>query len=391
MRHLSSETPRLRAVLLASLAVLATVSGCQCGTERIRRALPPGVRVDSYPQEAAGKIDVLWVIDNSGSMKPRQENLARNVRSFIDVFVKSEVDFRLAVTTTDVFTDPGALYGNPKIITPSTPDVAGKFAANAQVGVAGSPYEAGLEAAERTLNRQRTEQAAKFEGYESCALNCDKGEDPAACRKVCASSSGINFLRPDAFLYLIFLTDEEDRSQGDIRFYYRSFETAKGVGNDSTVTTAAIMGDVPTNACGATPGQRYLQLSQLTGGEVGSICDAEFAQTLENLANNAVGLRRKFRVLVAPEPQTLEVRVRYLCDVPADRLAGCANVDRSECEQVDGTPPIETASVICTPPQGGADGWAYEEEGRQIFFAGDSVPGIGSVVEIQYYEEGKAP
>lgn len=377
---------------VAVLAAVAIVSGCECGTERTRRARPPGVLVDTYPQEAAGKIDVLWVIDNSESMKPRQENLARNVRSFIDVFVRSEVDFRIAVTTTDIFTDPGALNGSPKIITPSTPDVPGRFAANAQVGIQGSAYESGLEAARLALERQRTEQKVKFEAYDVCAMNCDKEDDPATCRKSCAENSGINFLRPDAFLYLVFLTDEEDRSQGDIRFYYRAFETSKGVGNDATVTTAAIMGDVPSNACNATPGQRYSELSALTGGEVGSICDSEFAATLEKLANNAVGLRRKFRVVVAPDPATFDIKVLYPCDVRDDLLTGCSTVDRLECEGVEGTPPpIVQAAVICTPPQGGPDGWAYEPEGQQIFFAGDSVPNIGGTVEIQYYEEGKAP
>jgi hypothetical protein len=157
------------------------------------------------------------------------------------------------------------------------------------------------------------------------------------------------------------------------------------VGNDGTVTTAAIIGDYPANGCGATPGERYLRLTELTGGELGSICDAEFASTLRKLATNAVGLKRKFALGLAPNIETIEVRVVYPCNVPSSSLSGCATVDSAACE---GQPP-ESYNLICKPPQGGTDGWTYEAENKAIFFAGESVPGVNSHLEIQYYEEGK--
>ena len=57
-----------------------------CTQPKLKKTLPPDIRVDTYAQQAASKIDVLWVIDDSGSMAPRQENLAKNFSSFIDVF-----------------------------------------------------------------------------------------------------------------------------------------------------------------------------------------------------------------------------------------------------------------------------------------------------------------
>src|SRR6185295_14404607 len=117
--------------------------------------------------------------------------------------------------------------------------------------------------------------------------------------------------RPDAYLYLVFISDEEDESSEDVRFFWRQFETVKGIGNDGTVTTAAIMGDVPTNGCGATPGARYKALSDLTGGEVGSICDPSFADTLKKLATNAVGLKRKFALGSTPDTTSLQVTIAY--------------------------------------------------------------------------------
>ena len=70
--------------LLLPLCALTFLTGCPETT--LRRTLPPDVRVDTYSQQAASKVDVLWVIDNSGSMAERQENLAKNFQAFIGLF-----------------------------------------------------------------------------------------------------------------------------------------------------------------------------------------------------------------------------------------------------------------------------------------------------------------
>ena len=138
-------------------------------------------------------------------------------------------------------------------------------------------------------------------------------------------------MRPDAFLYFVFVSDEDDQSSQDVRYYWRSFEDAKGIGNDGTVTTAAIMGDVPSNGCGATPGARYQSLSDLTGGQVGSICDASFADTLAKLATNAVGLHRKFGLVQPPNVMTIQVDVRYPCNINPALITSCQSVDMTSC------------------------------------------------------------
>ncbi len=345
--------------------------------------LPPDVRVDTYTQQAASKIDVLWVVDNSGSMAARQENLARNFGSFITEFTKNSIDYRIAITTTDIFKEAGRLVGTPKILTPTTPNVATVFANSIKVGIAGSPYEVGLDAAKLSLDLQMQANAAAIMTCKSACPMMNR----AQCQAKCDTDTVFQFLRRDAYLYLIFVTDEEDRSSQDVRFFYRYFETVKGVGNDGMVTTAAIMGDVPSNSCGATPGTRYKTLSDLTGGEVGSICDANFATTLGKLARNAVGLKRKFALQARPNLQTLQVKLRYPCNVAADQLAGCASVDRTACMGN----PADSTNLVCTPKQGAPDGWEYEAGGNLVFFEGDSVPGLSGQIELQYYEEGKGP
>lgn len=357
---------------------------CSCDRTKLNKVLPPNVRVDAYSQESASKIDVLWVVDNSGSMAARQENLAKNFQSFMDVFQKSGIDYRIAVTTTDIFKEKGAFVGSPKILNPTTANVATAFANNVRVGINGSPFEAGLEAAQLALDLQAAGNLPKLMTRETCKTACRTNANPPVCIDACDRASPIEFLRPDAYLYIVFVTDEEDESSEDVRYFWRSFETTKGIGNDGTVTTAAIMGDTPSNSCGATPGTRYKALSDLTGGEVGSICDTNFSVTLRKLATNAVGLKRKFALADKPDPASLTVLVKYPCDLTDADLSKCQLVDRTAC---DGQP-AESYNVECTPPQGGTDGWAYEEANNVIFFAGESVPGVKGQIEIQYCPEG---
>jgi hypothetical protein len=117
---------------------------------------------------------------------------------------------------------------------------------------------------------------------------------------------------------------------------------------------------------------------------VGSICDTEFADTLRALATSAVGLRRTFVLSHVPDPETLEVRVRYPCGAAAEAVAACEAVDRKACEGQ----PADALETVCTPRRDGPDGWRYEPERSALFFAGRSVPGLGARVEVQYFEEG---
>jgi hypothetical protein len=347
----------MRRVLASAALILALAA---CPDDRLRPVLPPDVLVDTYTQQSAARVDVLWVVDNSESMEGEQQNLARNFQSFIELFVRGAIDYRIAVTTTDIFTHEGRFVGNPAILSPQTGNVVTAFQNNIRVGISGSAFEAGLDAAEMALERQRI-------------LNAGALQVP-------------QFLRPDAYLYLIFVSDEQDKSrQEDVRYYWRAFETAKGIGNDATVSAAAIVGTQLANPCAAAFGSRYLALVDLTGGERGSICDENFATTLRKLATNAVGLRRKFALTVLPNERTIEVRLTYPCNTPGDVMAACASVDASRCVGA----PAEDVLLACTPVEGGADGWSYEPGNNVIFFAGESVPGLNAAIEIQYYPEGK--
>lgn len=79
------------------------VSFVGCGGSTSISVLPS---IDSFQQAGSkitAKMDILWVIDNSGSMIEEQKKLKENFKSFITSFVGKGYDYRMAVITTDAW------------------------------------------------------------------------------------------------------------------------------------------------------------------------------------------------------------------------------------------------------------------------------------------------
>jgi hypothetical protein len=102
-------------MLRRSLAVLALALVAGCQDYRFnpvgRCVIQPGASRIQLASTAAA--DVLFVVDDSGSMAPQQANLARNFQTFIDALTKAQndrkadgldpFDFHLAITTSSIF------------------------------------------------------------------------------------------------------------------------------------------------------------------------------------------------------------------------------------------------------------------------------------------------
>lgn len=154
----------------SSFLVCLFLAAGACKNDQLKKVLPKDAGLDSFVQTAASQIDVLWVVDNSGSMAPRQENLAKNFSAFIGEFSKASVDYRLAVASTDVVNQAGKLLGNPRLISPQTPNGAAAFSANIKVGTSGSAFESGTPGWELDLVLQsiEQEQAPARNAWEGC-------------------------------------------------------------------------------------------------------------------------------------------------------------------------------------------------------------------------------
>ncbi len=183
-------------------------------------SLPPGV--DGGPprdwgprgSDGCDKMDILFVIDDSGSMAEEQANLVSNFPRFIEILdayrtdTGNPLDYRLGVTTTgrDLTTllnvsimgmtttmtlnesgPNGELLqecGMPrKWIETADSDVSGTFSCVAEVGTGGSGTEMPLLMTEWALTER------------------------------VADGSNAGFLREDALLAVVILTDEDDCSR----------------------------------------------------------------------------------------------------------------------------------------------------------------------------------
>jgi len=91
----------MRTTTMLLFATLATLQGCAC--DSVPAGAVQDCQVGAVLPEAV-QTDVLFVIDDSGSMDAEQTNLRDNLGTFIDTLVASPVanDFRIGVTTTSV-------------------------------------------------------------------------------------------------------------------------------------------------------------------------------------------------------------------------------------------------------------------------------------------------
>ena len=61
--------------------------------------------IQSWIQEEKIIVDIIWVIDNSGSMFPYQSMLADNMEAFMNIFLSYAPDFKMMFITTDSASD----------------------------------------------------------------------------------------------------------------------------------------------------------------------------------------------------------------------------------------------------------------------------------------------
>ena len=157
--------------------------------------------IDQYMQEGNNSTDILFTVDNSCSMGQEQTALAVNFAAFLQIIQALDIDYHLGVTSTDVG-DNGNLVGSVPVITPSTPDPSGEFSANVNLGVNGSATEQGFHTAYLALD---------------LAYN---------------GTGNVGFLREDAGLRVIFVSDEQEQSGnimgwgvGDYVGYFEGLKT----------------------------------------------------------------------------------------------------------------------------------------------------------------------
>ena len=229
---------------------------------------------------AAKKLDIVWVIDNSGSMADEQGALGLNFNAFISDFITKNIDFKMAITTTDT---TGA---NKGLMVPGSAEklTSQKAQANpyqfltdfknlARVGTSGSGYEKGLEATEGFMQRYST-----------------------------------SFIRPDAYLAVVIVSDEEDQSPKSADHYVNYLKSFK---REAGLVKVYSIVDINRTNSGygiSTGGDRYAEASLKTGGVVADIRE-DFHRNLSSMGDSLFSLLDSFALAHEPVDGTLKVFV----------------------------------------------------------------------------------
>jgi len=295
-------------------------------------------QIDKFTQVSGQTVDILFVIDDSGSMSDKQQKLKDNFDRFINHADVWKNDYHLGVIS--VCAEDSKIRGKlnvgapnkiPRFITPTTPngrDLFKKyvFLGDNSSGGCSDKRESGLEAAQAALSAPLTSDTGK-----ACTKDADCTGDQKICPNAnnCAYScidgtcAGWNkgFLRKDAQLEVLVLSDEEDQSNGSISFYTNFFKSIKGFYNTNMFHWNSITGvDDRTGDCSqgcsgsdgssAEHGCRYTTVSQDTNGKVGSICDTDYAAVMDAIGSQAFGLKMQFFLTRLADPPTIKVGVK---------------------------------------------------------------------------------
>lgn len=291
-------------------------------------------QTDHFAQLTDNKVDILWVVDDSGSMSEEQNSLSQNFQSFITFADSLGADYQVAVTTTEINDAPSgkiwACNGFNKIIRSSDANRVAAFQCAANVtsppGGNNRPNPGGSDEAEAGLRAARI------------AL-----EPPVR------DADNAGFLRSDARLAVIIVSDEEDQSPGAVPLYVDFFRNIKGFRNPQLTTVSAISGDVPNGCATAEAGQRYFDAVGQLGGQFESICSASWGPMLQRIGLGVFTLRSSWSLSRNADPGTITVRVNGM--------------------------PV---------PQGMPNGWTFDPMTNSILFNGTSVPAAGTTVDVSY-------
>ncbi len=209
---------------LGWLALLVALVGCQQYPFVFQTNQRVGGRVYRIQVQTEGATDILFVVDNSGSMAEEQQKLKDNMAAFIEVLTRSVNDYQVGLVSTDMLRRPGVtgctpccdldLDGNglPEW---SNCDAGRLIAADAVTRVFRRPVsDDPTELAELTaelilgFNSAVTSLGTGGSAIEAPFAAVQAALDPAGEVAVRALNRG--FLRANADLAVIFLSDEDD-------------------------------------------------------------------------------------------------------------------------------------------------------------------------------------
>lgn len=299
-------------------------------------------------------IDILWIVDDSGSMRPSQESLTENFPRFINRFEEKNYDFHMAVQTTEAWL--GKFQGD---------DSRRRFRTGFDIGL-GTHVMSSITQPLADIFTDIAMQGTSGSGDERAFSSFLDTLDYAG---------NSDFRRADAFLSIIIVSDEDDFSATNAAWgnddysnpnliavsHYKDFLDQYAGSGNYNVNAIAIIDQACRNTFPANGAQkigtRYLDLiNQVNSsiadpkshGQATSLCE-NFGNSLELISNAIASSVARFKLNRIPLVETISVK-------------------------------INGASI----PQSLTNGWHYDVARNEIALSGTAEPGEGDVIDINY-------
>lgn len=269
----------------------------------------PNVQLKELNADICGGFaaDILWVVDNSGSMSQEQQDIIQNTSFFINEFaVQAQINWRMGLISTDKDESPYLGFQNNGRFEKGNPDPVGTFQnAVGQLGTSGSADERSMDSIMAQFQR-----------------------DP-------------NFVRNSACLVMILVSDEPDHSKNfSAPAFLKEMEKLKG-----NLKAVRIFTVLATNENGCDTGENYdyagssyETIVNATKGGNYDVCNSNFGAQLADIGRKIVELVANSKLLLPNVPIIDTLRVTY------------KGVELPEGEQEDGGvwyyDPVQNAIVF---------------------------------------------
>ncbi|MBK6685520.1 MAG: hypothetical protein IPG45_13710 [Deltaproteobacteria bacterium] len=270
------------------LSVLATAGLFGCQDYVFDQKCAESIKEQQLERPAATPTpaDILFIVDNSGSMADEQQKLAESFDRFINEIAGSG-DYHIAVASTDQASNGGEQQGlSTFTFAQSMPNHlldsnnADCRPANIELGCFRGPSPA-----TRIIDSSTMDRNAQISNFRANVLvgSCGSGSETGLRATISALEQGGNgecnsgFLRPEANLVVVVVSDEEDTDNTPIAQYVNDLTSLK---DPSQIRLAMIVGAVDGSASNCSINE---------AGACGSLCRNMPARGSQNNCNVGSG------------------------------------------------------------------------------------------------------
>ncbi len=277
--------------------------------------------------------DIIWVVDESGSMNDNRLDVANNAKDFFSRALKSGLDFRIAVTGVD----NGTSYGY----------YTGKFCSR----ISSDKYDSGgqdrfLLPSEQAIFESCIKNPPGYEGGSEYGLVNAK---QAVLKHLPRSANNPAKIRPKATLVIIHATDERPNSLSSVLGYSSSSQCTLDPTNQSKVNAFVqpdvnlylgksnggqgkaivhMIGGVCKNTCNAQVGHGYNEVVKATSGLTADVCQKNLGATMQIIINSITGASSLAKLQYVPISASIAVAVQKQ-QIPRSRHNGFDYVSAS--------------------------------------------------------------